>query len=58
MILKRGRTRGLEPPSGGTTIHCLNHLATLAVHLFKYSTRRMVDKRFFILIRAIVRVSE
>ncbi len=25
-----GRTRGLEPPDGGTTNRCLNHLATLA----------------------------
>jgi hypothetical protein len=24
---------GLEPTSGGTTIHCLNHLATLAIVL-------------------------
>ncbi len=28
-----GRTTGLEPASGGTTIHCLNHLATLAIIL-------------------------
>ena len=27
----KGRTRGLEPPNGGTTNHCLNHLATLAI---------------------------
>ena len=27
----QGRTKGLEPSNGGTTIHCLNHLATLAV---------------------------
>jgi hypothetical protein len=24
---------GLEPTSGGTTIHCLNHLATLAMEI-------------------------
>lgn len=23
---------GLEPTNGGTTNHCLNHLATLAIH--------------------------
>ena len=27
---KKGRTRGLEPPNGGITIRCLNHLATPA----------------------------
>ena len=26
-----GRTMGLEPTNGGTTNHCLNHLATLAI---------------------------
>ena len=30
-ILDLGRTMGLEPTNGGTTNHCLNHLATLAV---------------------------
>ena len=25
---------GLEPTNGGTTIHCLNHLATLALSFF------------------------
>ncbi len=25
---------GLEPTNGGTTIHCLNHLATLAIMFF------------------------
>lgn len=28
---KDGQTRGLEPPSAGTTIQCLNHLATPAM---------------------------
>jgi hypothetical protein len=27
----KGRTMGLEPTSGGTTILCLNHLATPAI---------------------------
>ena len=27
----KGRTTGLEPANGGTTIHCLNHLATPAM---------------------------
>jgi hypothetical protein len=31
LILETGRTMGLEPTNGGITIHCLNHLATLAV---------------------------
>jgi hypothetical protein len=26
-----GRTMGIEPTNGGTTNHCLNHLATLAI---------------------------
>lgn len=32
MVL-RGRTTGIEPANGGTTNHCLNHLATLAMPL-------------------------
>ena len=28
-----GRMRGLEPPNGGTTSRCRNHLATLAMSL-------------------------
>lgn len=28
---------GLEPANGGTTIHCLNHLATLAIALNDYN---------------------
>jgi hypothetical protein len=31
--LESGRTMGLEPTNGGTTILCLNHLATLAIAL-------------------------
>jgi hypothetical protein len=30
----KGRTMGIEPTNGGTTNHCLNHLATLAVLVF------------------------
>ena len=26
----KGRMTGLEPANGGTTTHCLNHLATFA----------------------------
>ena len=29
----KGRTMGLEPTNGGTTILCLNHLATPAIAL-------------------------
>jgi hypothetical protein len=32
-VLDKGRTMGLEPTNGGTTIHCLNHLATPAITL-------------------------
>ena len=28
---------GLEPTNGGTTIHCLNHLATLAIPSSNYN---------------------
>ena len=31
VTIKEGRTTGLEPASGGITIRCLNHLATLAI---------------------------
>lgn len=30
-----GRTMGIEPTNGGTTNHCLNHLATLAIQQFE-----------------------
>ncbi len=29
---------GLEPANGGTTNHCLNHLATLATDLYSSAT--------------------
>ena len=29
-MFSKGRMTGLEPANGGTTTHCLNHLATLA----------------------------
>lgn len=42
---------GLEPTNGGTTIHCLNHLATLAISIYNYSTLFQIDlppgKNFF-----------
>ena len=28
---QQGRVTGLEPANGGTTTHCLNHLATPAI---------------------------
>jgi hypothetical protein len=30
---------GLEPANGGTTNHCLNHLATLAMNLMDHHTK-------------------
>ena len=30
-LMNKGRARGLEPPNGGATSRCLNHLATPAV---------------------------
>ena len=32
--MKQGRVTGLEPANGGTTTHCLNHLATPAKFSF------------------------
>lgn len=37
---------GLEPTSGGTTIHCLNLLATLAIHVPYYNTPLKKDPHF------------
>ncbi len=34
---------GLEPTNGGTTIHCLNHLATLAIRFLILSSNLRVD---------------
>ena len=34
--LEPGRTMGIEPTNGGITIHCLNHLATPAIHTVMY----------------------
>ena len=36
----RGRTTGVEPANGGTTIHCLNHLATPAIRTSLYHNIR------------------
>ena len=41
--LKLGRTMGLEPTNGGTTIHCLNLLATLAIAFFTIASRLFLD---------------
>ena len=46
--VKSGRTMGLEPTNGGTTNHCLNHLATLAIALPSIASRLVVDLVFFI----------
>ena len=35
-MVSLGRVIGLEPTNGGTTTHCLNHLATPARYLRKY----------------------
>ena len=32
---KVGRTTGIEPANAGTTTQCLNHLATLAIYLYR-----------------------
>lgn len=37
-----GQTRGLEPPSAGTTIQCLNHLATPAMALRDNGAREFI----------------
>ena len=39
---------GLEPTNGGTTNHCLNHLATLAIALPSIASKLVVDLLFFI----------
>ncbi len=36
----KGRTTGVEPANGGTTIHCLNHLATPAIRTSLYHNIR------------------
>lgn len=45
---KMGQTRGLEPPSAGTTIQCLNHLATPAIDAEKQlrtALYKIIDSR-------------
>jgi hypothetical protein len=37
---------GIEPTNGGTTIHCLNHLATLALRLFIIALFSQKDQVF------------
>jgi hypothetical protein len=37
---------GLEPTNGGTTIHCLNLLATLAIAFFTIAPRLFLDLVF------------
>lgn len=37
---------GLEPTSGGITILCLNHLATLAIDISYYNTTVVIDPHF------------
>ena len=39
----KGRTTGLEPANGGTTNHCLNHLATLAIVLLNIALESILD---------------
>lgn len=34
---------GLEPTNGGTTIHCLNHLATLAIRFITIAHLVKID---------------
>lgn len=48
-----GRTRGLEPPDGGTTNHCLNHLATLAIALPNIPSSKLVCVSINLMLRAI-----
>ncbi len=40
---------GLEPTDGGTTNHCLNHLATLAIDLSinNHSIYLVIEQGFF-----------
>ncbi len=38
---------GLEPTSGGTTILCLNHLATLAIQFFTLAQAQENDQDVF-----------
>jgi hypothetical protein len=38
---------GLEPTNGGTTILCLNHLATLAMTIFNITYSQKKDQAFF-----------
>ncbi len=45
-FVKSGRTMGLEPTNGGTTNHCLNHLATLAIALPSIASMLVVDLVF------------
>jgi hypothetical protein len=40
--------RGFEPPNGGTTSRCRNHLATLALHVIYYSATLWNWECFFI----------
>ena len=37
---------GLEPTNGGTTNHCLNHLATLAIALISIASMWVVELLF------------
>ena len=39
---------GLEPTNGGTTTHCLNHLATPASMYYNYSIDRRIWESSFI----------
>lgn len=38
---------GLEPTNGGTTNHCLNHLATLAIHFLSIAPIWEIDQEVF-----------
>ncbi len=38
---------GLEPTSGGTTIHCLNLLATLAIPFLNIASEHLIDQFTF-----------
>ncbi len=38
-----GRTTGIEPANGGTTIHCLSHLATLAIAFLTIAFSSLID---------------